>query len=118
LRAERRCGDDDKFGRLSDSISDPAVRLAAVRYIDYDTDVFPDLNWLQAITHKRKAFAHEQEVRIVRWLKSEWEEQLAQTPPEAPAGREMEWDAGDVTESVVVSPYADEWYFEAVRACR
>jgi Protein of unknown function (DUF2971) len=104
------------FGRLNDSISDPAVRLAAVRYIDYSTEVFPDANWLQAITHKRKAFAHEQEVRIVRWLLNEWQRQLAENAPDAPAGMEMAWDASHVLESVVVSPYSDEWYFETVRA--
>jgi hypothetical protein len=104
------------FGRLNDSISDPAVRLAAVRYIDYSKEVFPDANWLQAITHKRKAFAHEQEVRVVRWRLNEWQQQLAENAPDVPAGMEMSWDAGEALESVVVSPYADQWYLDMVRA--
>jgi hypothetical protein len=103
------------FGRLNDSITEHAV-LGAVRYIDYGNDVFPDLNWLHAIMHKRKAFEHEQEVRIVRWRLNEWQQQLAENAPDVSAGVEIAWDASAVLESVVVSPYAGEWFVDTVRA--
>lgn len=84
------------FGKLKASLTDPAARLGAVRYLDYSRETLPSDNWLEPIMHKRIAFQHEQEVRVVRWRMDEVKTVM---PPEAagpgghlgPPGREMPW---------------------------
>lgn len=96
------------FGKLKDSLTDPAARLGAVRYVDYSRDTLPSYNWLEPITHKRIAFQHEQEVRVVRWRKKEVGGHLG------PPGREMSWDIEKVLDHIVISPYAPEWHLDVV----
>lgn len=41
--------------------------IAPVKYIDYGRERFPQGNVLYPFFHKRRAFGHEREVRIVKW---------------------------------------------------
>jgi hypothetical protein len=41
------------------------IEIGVVRYIDYAVERLPTLNMFQYITHKNKAFEHEQELRAV-----------------------------------------------------
>lgn len=104
------------YAKLRDSISDPATRPGVVRYLNYGSELLPDTNWLQPIMHKRRAFAYEQEVRIVRWLQADTDAQMSSDdPPKPPAGVEMQWATASVLEKIVISPYAAEWYLDVVR---
>jgi hypothetical protein len=74
-------------------------------------------NTLTPFTHKRSAFAHEQEVRALLWRTAA----LAAGSPvvsgtymDRPKAVEVGWDATKTLEAVYVSPYADEWYRDAV----
>jgi hypothetical protein len=48
--------------------SDDQLFVGRVQYIDYETEWFPGGNFFYPIMHKRRAFAHEQEVRFVKLL--------------------------------------------------
>jgi hypothetical protein len=61
------------------------------------------------LLYKRRGFAHEQEVRIVR-------QRLTSSRGEPAPGETMRWHFARVVEEVVVSPYAGQWYFDTVRA--
>ena len=50
------------------SLLDPmVVSMGIVRYIDYDAEMFPSVNRMQLIMHKRNFFRDEREVRAVVW---------------------------------------------------
>lgn len=106
------------FGKLKASLTDPATRLGKVRYIDYNRAALSGNDLLQPMTHKRIAFVHENEVRIVRWLSKEMEGRSFPPGPNDPPlepGRKMDWNPEQTVDRIVVSPYAQEWYLAAVR---
>ncbi len=118
------CGPSDgvamvtTFVKLKASLTDRASRLAAVRYIDYNKDNLSGDDLLQPMTHKRAAFEYEKEVRIVRWLQEDMKEftlNEAGVDPTLDPGRKMEWSPENAVVRVVVSPYSQEWYFDAVK---
>lgn len=107
------------FGKLKASLTDPDIWLGKVRYVDYGKDQLSGNDLLQPITHKRVAFEHEKEVRIVRWrreeMEGEWTSKDGAVEPRSGPGRKMEWHAQNTLDRVVVSPYSPEWYFDAVK---
>jgi hypothetical protein len=101
------------FGKLKASLTDPAARLGAVRYLeDYRRDTLPSDNPFEPIMHKRIAFEHEHEVRVVQVMPLEAGGRLG------PPGLEMPWNVETVLDRIVVSPYAPEWYLDVVREVR
>jgi len=115
------CGSDGgvaivtSYSRLRKSLApDPATRLGLVRYVDYAEGELPDLNFMQPLMHKRSAFEHEHEVRIVRFLETEVRELMVPNPKLPVVVRFLDWDVERVAEKLVVSPYVDQWYFDAV----
>lgn len=97
------------YGKLRESISGRKTHIGAVRYIDYHSNFIDTNNLLTHLLHKRKGFAHEQEVRVVRQL-------LTSARGDPPEGVTMPWNIGHVVEEIVVSPYAGQWYFDCVQA--
>jgi len=88
------------------------VYIGCVNYIDYETQSIPDANIFAPAMHKRVAFAYEQEVRLVT---SPFE--LYDTPPSArPAAIPISWECDIYVQKVHVSPYAPEYFYEAVRS--
>ena len=84
--------------------------VTLVNYVDYDSAKIADVNVLELVTHKRVFFAHEQEVRIVRWGKGVDMENAASQPV-----IEVPIDLESVLETVVVSPEAQDWYVRVVK---
>jgi hypothetical protein len=79
---------------------DEQVRVAAVKYVDYERDCIPDDDEIAPFFHKRRAFEYERELRVLR---------CSDTPLEEP-GRYFETDLGSLIERVVVSPTAEAWF--------
>ena len=116
------CGPTDgialvsSYGRLAESITDQATRLAKISYLDYGSDIIPGHDWLSPIMHKRKAFEHEQEVRLIRWKMADTVKLRESSPGfEPPSGFNMHWDIERTIDSIVVRPYAPEWYLNVVK---
>lgn len=107
------------YEQLKTSLTpDAATRLGLVRYIDFEREALPSLNFMHPLMHKRAAFAHEQEVRIVRFLDAEVRELMVPEPKKLPPAIRLlqPWIPEAVLERVVVSPYASDWYFETVKS--
>jgi hypothetical protein len=98
---------------LVDSIKkDNDIFIGLVSYIDYEREGFPSANMFYPVMHKRLAFAHEREVRMV----TSPSKYRASSPEPAPASLTFEWDPTHLIEAVYVDPYAPEYYFEAVQS--
>ena len=86
------------------------VHIGLVRYIDYETDILPEVNGFCPPMHKRFSFSHEREVRLV------WYCGVPPEPDQTPDHLSIPWDIETYAESVFVDPYAPSYYFEAVLA--
>ena len=97
------------YHKLADSIeNEESVFLGRVTYADYETLHFRDSNLFYPVMHKRIAFAHENEVRLVRHFDSNNE-------GNQPLGVEVNWDPISYVDSIFVDPYASEYHYQAVR---
>ncbi len=96
------------YRRLAESIeADDQIFIGRVTYVDYENYYFPDANLYSVVMHKRAAFSHENEVRLVkRVAKGEDSDQ--------PLGITIEWDPMEHVSAVFVDPYASEYHFDAV----
>lgn len=136
------CGDDHGiaitavYGDLEASVINRGLVMAPVRYLDYQIEGFPRDNLLYPFFHKRAAFAHEREVRIVKWCsehlpgkrardhkptpedeKSDQEELKRGLELKAQRGTsiQLQFDVDTLIRDIVVHPYAPEWYFRTVK---
>lgn len=107
------------------SLDIPNALVGMVSYIDYELAKFTMNSFLEAFMHKRQAFQHEQEARI---LIHQWDRMPKANPPTLEELRKCEaglnsqpqnisftWNLEDNVERIVVHPYAPRWYFDVVR---
>jgi hypothetical protein len=103
------------YGRLRESVSDESTNtyVGAVTYIDYETKLIPPENIFNLAMHKRAEFSYEREARILRWSFpiAGGEFQAARMPD----SMAIPWDAEQLLERIVVTPYAEDWYLETLR---
>lgn len=100
------------YARLADTAAaQPDTWVGMVRYLDYDAARLPERDLLAPVMHKRIAFAHEREVRIVAVRP----EALDDGRP-GPSGVELEWDPAAMVDEVYIDPYAEAYFAGAVRA--
>lgn len=114
------------------SLPDSSFKMAPVIYLDYQNEGFPQDNLIYPFFHKRKAFAHEWEVRIVKikydqlegsrvenhLTKAQYQEEVklkqlikVETGMVIP----IELDVINTIRDIVVHPDAPDWYFAAVK---
>jgi hypothetical protein len=113
------------YEKLDASLPDGAF-LGAVSYVDYEMDEMATAgNMLSPFMHKRPAFQYEHEVRAVLWpfnMKGTITEPVADLAldrfpsPVALPAVSIPWKAEEVLDAVHISPYAEEWYRDAVAA--
>jgi hypothetical protein len=87
--------------------------LGCIKYIDYSRDLIDRSIVLNYITHKRKSFEHEKEVRAVFWDSSRLKDVLTEGPPE-PAGNIYAVDLNRLITAIYVSPAADDLLLDVV----
>ncbi|MCJ7423214.1 hypothetical protein MUP01_02975 [Candidatus Bathyarchaeota archaeon] len=106
------------FKRLTQCFSLEAkepVFIGKVSYIDYKTDWLPEGNIFYPFLHKRKSFAHEQELRAI----------ILKNPPSAGENLNLNQDVIDkgeyvdvnldtLVENIYVSPTAQGWFLDLV----
>lgn len=83
--------------------------VGEVQYIDYSTTTFPDANTFRVVMHKRSAFSHEREIRIVHDMGQP-------ITGENPLGVALPIDLADLCEEIYVAPTSAPYYFEAVKS--
>src|SRR5262249_51526666 len=87
-----------------------------VNYFDYKTGRFPRHihDWDPAF-HKRIAFKHEQEVRVLRHDRADWSKASQSDAFRLPAGYEIPWAPVAVVDEIIVHPQSAPAYRDTVR---
>jgi hypothetical protein len=85
--------------------------VGCVKYIDYEKEWFPDANAFHPVMHKRVAFSHEREVRLV----SSPSQFRASPPSPTPESTSIPWDTEVKVNRIYIDPYAPQYFFEAVQ---
>jgi hypothetical protein len=104
-----------RYQELVDSIENQhEIFIGRVKYIDYSQEWFPDANMYLPIMHKRIAFSHEREVRMVCRLSDQRYEPMPEkgTSPSI----SIPWDPARWVRKIYVHPYAPEYFFDVVNA--
>jgi len=101
------------YDRLVETVKEQLeVYVGCVKYIDYEHEWFPDANAFHPVMHKRLAFAHEREVRLVSSSAS-----YRSMPFEKrPTSVSIPWDSTAMIERVYVDPYAPEYFYDVVQS--
>lgn len=86
--------------------------IGKVTYLDYEKELFDNWNVFNAAMHKRKAFEHENEVRIIKSESKYWD---INSEPCLIEGIEIETHLFENIQSIYVNPYAPEWFFKTVK---
>jgi hypothetical protein len=92
------------YKNLATCFKDKAVHVGCVNYIDYSTEKIPDDVFYRYFMHKRKCFAYEQEVRLIKEMSGK----------DRPIGIEVPIDLKKIIQYIYVSPFAEEWYYNVV----
>ena len=104
------------FARLEQSVEAEPILAGMIQYEDYDT-VPPFKEDLDHVMYKRDGFAFEQEVRLLKSDQDHYSKLCNGTVHEKlPPCLPVPWNIGAAIDRILVSPYADDWYLEAVRA--
>jgi hypothetical protein len=104
------------FAQLEQSVEAEPILAGKIQYEDYDTvPCFKEE--LDHVMYKRDGFAFEQEVRLLKADQDHYSKLCNGTVHEklAPC-LPIPWNIGAVIDRILVNPYADYWYVEAVRA--
>lgn len=98
------------YNKLYDSVSKtPKTYAGAVKYIDFVNELIRQGNPVKRAMYKRREFAHEHEARVLRYDLG-----LRDRREPMPEAILLPWDAAELVERIVISPYAPAWYFESV----
>lgn len=116
------------YQKLKDSIQNSKLEIGLIRYINYETESFPPLqgnfyapNFAHPFMHKRIAFEHEREVRVIKIDYSIWSQiisadlnQLQQI--NTPLGISHKVNVEELVQKIYIHPLAPTWYFDVVQA--
>jgi hypothetical protein len=95
-------------------LEDPSpVFIGEVQYIDYETEWFPEGNFLYPFVHKRKSFEHERELRAVFADRFQGMYYSGDNPKQ---GYRVKVSVDDLIEQVYVAPTAPDWFGDLVEA--
>jgi Protein of unknown function (DUF2971) len=97
--------------KLRDSVRDPHAIISPVKYIDYSAESFGrHVHDYDPALHKRVAFKHEQEVRVLRVRKDDFTQAENDETFTTADHLEIDWDPEFVIDQIVVGPQCPEDY--------
>lgn len=93
------------------------LAIGRVQYLDYERGFALSDDRLFHFFMNRSEFAHEKEVRIIYEFDSE-DDSISFAPSDGgnPGGVNVDVDLSTLIKSVVVDPFAQQWFAELVRA--
>lgn len=101
------------YDKLAQIVDGRASYIGLVKYINYKNEIIqPVANILAPAMHKRKVFQHENEVRVLLHNTEYW----GKPETEIPLGLTIDFDSKQIIDKVLISPYAESWYFEVVKS--
>ncbi|MBN2293346.1 MAG: hypothetical protein JXM70_13035 [Pirellulales bacterium] len=117
LKSDEGIAIQSTYAKLKKSIiDDEKVYIGKVKYIDYKSEFIDASNILGPFVHKRKSFAHEQEIRalITKWPTREKGLDFEQETIDH--GIEIRIDIETLIEHVYIAPSAPAWFAGLVKA--
>jgi hypothetical protein len=90
------------------------VNIGTVAYIDYETYVLEPGQVFRASMSRRKAFVHEKEVRALIVADDVLPLPIPDRLPQPAEGRTVGVDLHALIQEVIVSPYGEEWFLQAI----
>jgi hypothetical protein len=100
------------YSKLKKSFeNEPLLNMGLVKYLNYETESFDPGNVFNCVMHKRKAFDHEKEVRIVKSKQEYWNDSSLLIKDQ---GILIKWDFKNVIDKIYINPYSPEWYFATI----
>ena len=103
------------FEKLQASIEDACTVVSEVAYIDYKARNFLRYEHeYDPALHKRNAFLHEQEVRVLRFSEDDFKRAGADEAHRAPDHVYIDWDPEMVVDRIVLNPRCADWSLEMV----
>ncbi len=102
-----------KYDSLCNQLEGTQIKILTtlVNYIDYENDSFPCFNMLNAFTHKRNSFSHENELRAIIWSREAHNRPLIE---QSSKYVEIEIDPASIIEAIYVSPTSPTWFGDLV----
>jgi hypothetical protein len=99
--------------KLKNSLASSKTEIygSSIKYYDPKKEVTPDLNVLWNCSHKRNAFSHEKEFRMIIMDGKHYEKELVTR-----TGQEVDVDLNELIHEVIVSPRAADWFVETVKS--
>lgn len=107
------------FARLRDSLglAVQPIAIGIVNYIDYAIDRMPEDNEFDPFLHKRRSYAHEQELRaLYQWQDDTISPEAAVDADSLSPGFDIACDLGTLIDTVFVSPGAPSWFKAVTRS--
>jgi hypothetical protein len=102
------------FSRLAKVLPE-YVNVGLISYIDYERDMIPAGNIFNAVLHKRRSFAYEQEIRAVAWERLAADKGGAEIVKNmTPGGLPIIVDLNELIERIYISPTAASWFEDVV----
>jgi hypothetical protein len=104
------------LARLKESVAHD-LYVSPINYIRYH-EAQPFTDEMDPLFHKRHVFAAESELRLLKFDDAQYGALVPKdaSVPELPEHICVDWVLSDVIDEIVIRPYADEKYEEAVRA--
>ncbi len=106
------------FSSLRDSFCcDEDIYIGKVNYVDYMDSLIPEDDAILPYFHKRLEFNHEKEVRAICHVLPQHGGDVADFySRDYPVGEYREIDLTVLVKKIVVSPSAEDWFFELVQS--
>ena len=111
------------YERLAEFAHSRGAFIGLVKYRDYKYDTIPSSDMYSPFMSKRKAFAHEREVRLLldrfelaTQKDEDGQSHISETQArQTPIGQVLDgWNVADMVYSVCIHPFAPKWYKDVV----
>jgi hypothetical protein len=106
------------YEKLAAAASQPSMYVGKVTYVDFEKTLIPDGNIFYAAMHKRLAFVHESEVRVVKVLVEEMTKECdgVEYKGRPPPGLQLDFDCSSLLDGIYLHPFSQEWFEKCVRS--
>lgn len=103
--------------RLKKAFSDTReeIQLSEIKYINHKVDKIQSGNMNFPLIHKNIAYHYEDEIRLIHTLKFkngftyDWHKE------KNPNGKNLQVNVEDLIEEIVISPFAEKWFYDVVK---
>lgn len=92
------------------------IYIGKVSYIDYNSHFIPESNAFFPYLHKRKSFEHEREIRAIEMTIPTNNQGIDTSQDICAIGKYYNVDLSTLIQTVIVAPFAPEWFLELVKS--